>query len=281
MKKKIPYLFLLLASFTWSCEDIIDLEVPDGDVKLVVDGLLTDVDSIHTVKLSTTSPYFSGKQTPRVSGAIMYLTSSSGDTTYFIETAVGSGEYKIKYQVRDNIDYYLNIMTPDGKQYRSHEESLHRVPPIDSLYQGDEYIEEIPDFREGGYYVNLATREPEGVGDYYRWTIYINGEKVIDPFNIYVIDDRLYDGNPITDWDLVYGLQPGDRVVVHQMSISKRAYRFWYLLHIQAQNFGSPFDTPPAEIEGNLYNISDEHERVLGFFGVSRVEKDDIIIKNL
>ena len=42
MSSKI-YFSILLSLFVFtSCEDVVDLEVPDGDIQLVVDGWLTN-----------------------------------------------------------------------------------------------------------------------------------------------------------------------------------------------------------------------------------------------
>ena len=95
-----------------------------------------------------------------------------------------------------------------------------------------------------------------------------------------LVDDTWYDGNLIIDWDIVYETQPDDTVIIEQMSISKRAFNFWTLVQQQLSNFGSPFDTPPASIEGNMYNINDPDETVLGFFGVSNVSKESIVIED-
>ena len=53
---------------------------------------------------------------------------------------------------------------------------------------------------------------------------------------------------------------------------------YWILIQEQVYNQGSPFDTPPASIEGNIKSLSDPKEVVLGLFSVSRVEKDQITV---
>lgn len=274
-------LYLLLLCFLFaSCEDKIDLDVPEGPEKLVVDALLTDGDSLQTITLSRTSPYFESSRTPRVSGAQVYVTTSAGQTIIFTENPVSKGDYEAIYEMTDTtLGFVMHVKLPDGRQYESYEERLHRVSPIDSLRQSDEKYPARGDFRKEGYAGLMTTYEPSGMGDYYRWIIFVNGEKLIDPFSLIFADDRLVDGNPIIDWDIVYELQEGDTVEIHQMSISERAYHYWTLIFAQITNFGGPFSTPPATIEGNIFRVGDEEETVLGFFGVSRVSKAMMVVK--
>lgn len=278
---KLLYISLLTLIFL-SCEDKIDLDVPNGEAKLVVDGKMTNGDSLQTVTLSSTSPYFETSRTPRVSGAEVYVMTSDDERIDFVENQSRPGDYECFYGMNDTgLTFILNIITPDGIQYQSFPEKLNRVPPIDSIYQSDETrVSPGPDGIEG-YYAMIDTKEPKGRGDYYRWIIFLNGEQSISPFDLIIQDDRLVDGNEIREWDIEDELQPGDFLEIHQTSISQRAFSYWSLVFQQLTNFGSPFDTPPAPIEGNIFNVNDPDETVLGFFGVSKVEKAylNIVIK--
>ena len=263
-----------------SCEDLIQVDVPDGSTKMVVEALLYNTDSVHVIKLSTTAPYFDKNPAPRVSGAKVFILSSTGDSIAFSETMVGSGEYTAEYQLVDSTEYHLNIIRPDGRIYRSYGEKLLRVPPLE-LYQSEDYLDSISGFRPEGYYVSFRTVEPAGIGDYYRWIIFVNGEQLLTPQYFWIADDRLVDGNVIYEFPqfFVYGLQPGDSVEIWQTSISARAYNFWYLLQEQVFNSGSPFDTPPSSAKGNVICLSNPNEIVLGYFSTSSRESDGITVK--
>ena len=277
----MKWLIVILSIFSvlTACEDKIELDVPEGSKKLVVDGILNNGDSLQRITLSNTSPYFSSTITPRVSNAIVFVTSNAGDTINFTENSLSPGDYETVYKLVDStLNFNLNVILPDGNVYRSYEEKMHRVPKIDSLHQSDEKSPQQGDFREEGYIGYLNTKEPAGRGDYYRWVLFVNGQMLNDPFNLIVTDDRLVDGNVIRNWDLAYELQVGDYLEIHQMSISERAYNYWTLIFDQITNFGGPFSTPPAPVEGNIYNVNDKNETVLGFFGVSKVEKAGLLI---
>jgi len=60
--------------------------------------------------------------------------------------------------------------------------------------------------------------------------------------------------------------------LVNQQSITKSAYEYWRNINLVANQTGSIFDAPPAAVQGNLYNVNDPTETVLGYFEVSSVD---------
>ena len=180
------YISILIACLMLiSCEDKITLDVPDGVTKLVIDGTLKSTESVQKITISTTNEYFSNQPAPRVSNAVVDVSTSDGNKISFVENSIVKGQYEATLTLDSNVEYTLNVVTSNGKTYKSFSESLLRVAPIDSIYQTDSTTgsDDEDAFRKKGYVVRLSTVETPGVGDYYRWIIYINGEKEIDPFN--------------------------------------------------------------------------------------------------
>ena len=58
-------------------------------------------------------------------------------------------------------------------------------------------------------------------------------------------------------------------VEIRQSSLTPDAYRYFKLLENQTQNTGSLADTPPSPLVGNVRNLGDEHENVVGYFTAS------------
>jgi hypothetical protein len=60
-------------------------------------------------------------------------------------------------------------------------------------------------------------------------------------------------------------------VEIKQYNLSTEGYRFYKLLDLQGQKTGSLTDAPPSAIVGNIRNINNSNEVVVGFFGASEV----------
>jgi hypothetical protein len=63
-------------------------------------------------------------------------------------------------------------------------------------------------------------------------------------------------------------------VVIRQSSLSPNAYRYLKLVQDQSVNTGTLADTPPAPIKGNIENIADKSELVLGYFMANMVDEN-------
>lgn len=63
-------------------------------------------------------------------------------------------------------------------------------------------------------------------------------------------------------------------VVVQQLSLSVDAYRYYRLFADQTQNTGTLADSPPAPTAGNVRNIADDRENVVGYFSASSVSEN-------
>jgi Domain of unknown function (DUF4249) len=63
----------------------------------------------------------------------------------------------------------------------------------------------------------------------------------------------------------------GALIEIKQYSISTEGYRFYNLLALQGNKTGSLTDPPPSPIVGNIRNINNPQEAVVGFFGASSV----------
>ena len=59
MKKNIIFLILVVFStLVWSCEEVIDIDVKNGEEQLVVDAWLTNITDNQSVTLTLSQPYF-------------------------------------------------------------------------------------------------------------------------------------------------------------------------------------------------------------------------------
>jgi hypothetical protein len=274
--KAIKLLLLSFSLMLFACEDKVDLNLPDGDAKLVVDGMFSNEDS-SVIVLSMSTPYFKDGQTPRVSGAQVMITSNDSDTLLLNEDQQNAGNYITHVPGVVGKEYTLHITLATGEQFTSISERMNRIPPIDSIYYLDKDEVDEP-FLEDGFVVLIDTQEPEGLGDYYRWTFELNGVPQSEPEHLFYAEDELVDGNYISEIAVAYELVPGDEVVVRQLSITQRAFNFLSILQQQI-DVGGPFDAPPAPVKGNVFNNNSKKNDALGFFNVSGVSKASIVIR--
>lgn len=275
--KKLSIIFPLALLFLWGCQDVIDLQLPDGETQLVVDGWLTNLEGEKTVKLSLSANYFSNEPNPGVSGAQVILYNEEGPVDTLRESPEKAGTYLTDFTGVIGQTYHLLIRTPDKKEYASQPQELREVAPITDISY--EYVDDNP-FLDPGYYIRISSYEPAGLGDYYRWRQLINGVYQNTPFDIVIASDEFVDGNDIINFEV--GTQPlevGDTCRIEQHIISKEAFDFLFLVRDQTAFVGSIFDSPPAPIRGNIYNIKDPEDRPLGFFGVSGVSTAEIVVE--
>ncbi len=284
MKKLITYIFILLGFFTFiSCEDKIELDVPEGPKRLVVEGSMTTGDGPQKVRVTKTYDYNSNEDAiPFISDATVKILDNQGNS--FPLTYTSEGVYETDASVKGVVgnEYTLQIITAEGKEYKSTAQMMNRVSPIDTLTNFHNEELEAGDFFDIGYYAAIEFKEYAGVGDFYRWKLYVNDSLQTGENNITVqTDERLSpEGVEFTGEDFVFQgrtLDVGDVVYVEQVAITSGEYEFWEEMLRQARNNGGPFDTPPAPIQGNILNVNDTKEVVIGFFGANNITKSNVM----
>lgn len=272
--KNIIFSIFFLALFITACQDVVELDLPDGDTLLVIDGWITNQEGEKQVLLTATANYFNNTTTPKVSNALVILYNENGVVDTLQEKE--AGQYITEHVGKIGSKYHLYIRTAAGEEYESLPELLRFVPEIDSIYY--EFKEETA-FQEEGYYVKIDTYEPQGVGDHYRWRKYANEKYLNTPFELLFATDQFVDGNPIIGFEVnIEPLKLGDRFKVEQMSISQAAYDFLLQLQAQTAFVGSLFDTPPSALKGNVKRIDKSGNDALGFFGAAAVSEAAILI---
>jgi len=266
---------LLLLPLVWiGCQDVIELDLPEGETLFVIDGQITDLPGRTFVKLSESVPYFSDDVNPPVEGAIVVLLENGIAVDTLREDS--AGVYTSPWVGSVNSEYSIEIERLDGRRYSSQSEVLPRVPPIDSLYY--RYETDLQ-FLEDGYYAYFATQELPGGPEYYRWKYYFNNEYQNTPFDIQIADDAFVDGNYILDFAVSFDpFEVGDTVVVEQYSSTRAYFAYWTLISTQVAQIGGPFDPPPAPIIGNMTRSDGVNEVVLGFFSAHGLSTAETII---
>jgi hypothetical protein len=283
--KKLIIPFILLAAFLTSCEDVIDIELSSEDKGFyAIEAKITTLDE-PTVRLSKAQPVSAEQNVLAVSEA--HVTVRDNATPANIVILVESSETKGLYIVPEGIDYYGNtnreytVTIETGDVTMTASDFLYPVEPIDS-------IRVWPSMRGDKRFLGIFTYgwEKPGLGDYYKWDIFINDTLLNQAEYIFIADDALVDGNYVdgleifTDFtpphsDIESQLKYMDVVQVKQQSLSQFGFEYYY--QVLNQSFGgNMFSVPPANIPGNF--TSSDGKEVLGFFVAQDVSVSNAVV---
>jgi hypothetical protein len=69
-------------------------------------------------------------------------------------------------------------------------------------------------------------------------------------------------------------------ILVHEYALTAEAYKFWSSLKKNTEQLGSIFDAEPSQLAGNIHNIADATEPVIGYISTSTVQSKRIFIAN-
>lgn len=307
----IPLLTIFLAGLT-ACIDPIDTGSAQIEPKLVVDGLITNLPGPYTVKLGQSEPYDNASLTRAVANATVYVMDDLGNRFDFTEGTRGTYQTdSLSFQGQPGRTYTLNIRTDTGKEYQSQPQFLQASPPVDTVFS--RFVEEISASGIANEYfeVYLKTQDVAGERNFYRWKwahyeslkycrqTYFHDEENNINYRLYsfccepcwkisrcnncidLANDQFTDGRSVERLitKIPYDSREDYFMIIEQYALSEKAYRFWNSVVSQTNNTGGIFDNPPASIPGNIVNINDEEEQVLGLFLASGATRKSVYVK--
>lgn len=264
--KKLIYIGIL-ALLTSSCEDVIDLELPTSEPKLVIEASINwlkgTTGNEQEIKLSLSAPYFD-TEIPPVNGAIVNITDSNNNTFQFLEEG-NSGIYKNDTFI-PIIDQVYNLSISYQGEIYTATETLKSVSEIDYVEQNNNGGFSGEETELKAFYTDPANEE-----NYYFFE-FISNIPVIPSLEVY--KDEFVDGNQIFGFYTEEDLQQGDNVIIRIYGISQRFYDYMFILLQQnSEEGGGPFETQPATVRGNCINQTNPERFPLGYFRLSEVDE--------
>ncbi|WP_367209238.1 DUF4249 family protein [Sphingobacterium sp. R2] len=242
---------IAVALFTLgSCEDKIDLELPENTGQLVITADLMVSDQQHEISIQKVVSIKDSLFSP-ITDAEVSVKNMQNNRTYMFQ-AGADGLYTNKtLRLQEKVTYQLQVKTADGREIQG----VSKVPSyvdVDSIGLSERII-----FTDTIYYPTLVFIDPPEKGNYYKYKMSVNGGKLrfIDVFN-----DKYNNGlevqHDIVDRDR--DLKVGDRVRILRQCIDVGAYNYWN--SFQMINPGSASPSNP---------ISNLSNNALGYFSVS------------
>jgi hypothetical protein len=272
--KKLTYISLLLVSFIFSsCEKVIDVSLENGEPRLVVEASINwfaDTDgSEQSIKLSTTTDYFSNT-IPPVSGATVFITNSTAQVFTFLEEET-PGTYKCHDFVPVVNETYTLTVIRDGETYTSTEKLLNT--PI---------IKRVEQKNDGGILgqdIEVKFFFDDIVNETNHYFLKINDPyKVIPEYG--VLEDKFFENNEMFSLYFSDEFKSGDTLKFTLNSVTLNYYNYMNILLAQTgTNSAGPFSTPTSTVRGNIVNQTNFNNFALGYFRLSKTEVEEYIIE--
>lgn len=263
--KKAIYLAVLGLLGLCSCEDVIEVDLPNEAPRLIVDGLIR-VDKSQEyidveITMRETTNFFEDNLPTQVESAVIAygVPDQFGDLTSLAfsslaEREPGSGVYipdpnfssdqRIRAAAAQPGVVFILQVTHKGRNYFARTEYAPTIP-LDNLEQGDDTL-----FDEDETEMIVTFTDIPDQNNYYVFDFGF-GEFL-------ALDDQFFQDQQF-QFSYFYQtkLNPGDQVNVSILGATQEFYNYVDLLVEQTQNDGGVFQTPISTARGNVFDVTD------------------------
>lgn len=266
--------------------------VTDDEVNfLVVDGFVNTSDHTVDVILSRALVLWKVASPKPETDAQVILEEKSGNSYPLNELPQGKYTFS-SAEITAGKEYRLYIRTQSGEEYRSQYITPLQSPPISS-------VNWVPG--EDGVYITVDTHDNANQTHYYRWdfvetwsyrSAFASDYKLEGGVpKLRSAEERIYQcyksvpsvkintatttrlsEDRIDNYEITF-IQAGTQkisdiysILVTQYALSKTAYEYWEQLKKNTETLGSLFDPQPSRVSGNIQNINNQSESVIGYF---------------
>lgn len=283
---------LIVLAIGTNCISPVDFDVENIGGRLVVSGRISTMKGRSYVEVGKTS---SKERLPEpVSGAIVRVTDETGTTSSFFEKS--PGVYRLDTEGIPGRTYHLTVLY-DDRTYQSTPEILMEYVSSDSISYSfrSETNADPGGIQTAGTFIDLFAHgsSPINLESIIRWEteeVYVilptatpgSGPppspcyitQNADPQRIAMLNRTNLLSNEIKDHRIAsrvldQSFHTRHYFNVYHSSITQEAYDYWRKVDVVANQNGTIFSQPPAEVVGNLRNIDDSNEKVIGYFQTS------------
>ncbi|GAB3646328.1 hypothetical protein GCM10028791_06350 [Echinicola sediminis] len=267
MKRYIYSLLFLTISFT-ACEEVIQLDLDTAAPRIVIEGAVTDQQGPYTVRVSESVGFYEDNVFPGISGAYVEISDEMGNVDVLEEVAEGVYQ-TTSIQGQRGVNYQLTVQV-NGQTFQAESRMQEVQVGIDSLAFR---FEEESLLYDEGYYFRAHFEDPEGLGNYYSFNVWVNGELYVFDFdgeeieddNFWLYEDKYTDGNA-QDYDFPHTLKQGDEVYVELRHLNRSTYDYFRTV-VEVIDGGGVAPSNP------LSNFGDSALGYFGAFSVTSIEE--------
>ena len=307
LERILILLILLFAALAQCRKPYIPAVLVKADKYLVVDGFInSSPGGITTIILSRTKKLTDTVVNIPEQGAQVAIQSAAGNS-YALQETGANGRYVSDVLTLDNKGQYKIVITTAGNnQYQSDLISVKQTPPIDSIV-----------WRQDNKGINLYanTHDPLNNTRYYRWQYIQTWEYHSQLETVWGVENGIaYLRTPEQQVHVCYTTTPSssiltgtsaslaqDRIsdallgniaqndstlnyrssfLVQQYALTPAAYFYWQIIKKNSEELGSLFDLQPSQLEGNIHNINNAGEPVVGYISATNLQEKRIFINN-
>ena len=281
--------FVLLLS---SCLTPIDIPTERIGNRLVVSGQVSTIPDQNIIQLSVTAEV--ARLPFPLSGATVTLFDDGRGTFAYEEDFNNLGTYILNgISGAPGRTYQIQIILPTDEVYESKPEKMADSAGEISTYFGvakEDYVDSEGTVSKQPF-IKIYANSRLAQDTYTKWTVdeafILSPTDFPDPFGFtpppcFIEQNAdpqritLFNGTEVKALS-IDELLVSSRIIdfsfwerhyftTYQSALTKEAFEYWRKVNVLANQKGSIFDTPPAEINGNLFNVSKPSEKVYGYF---------------
>jgi hypothetical protein len=303
--KRLIYLSVMGAMIiAFGCKKAFNPTVETTDLNiLVVEGMINTGTDSTIIKLNRTVPI--GNINTAAPEAKAIVTVETAQATVLTLTEKTKGIYVAPPTSLDNTKQYrLRIKTSVGKVYLSDLVDAKVTPPIDSvgfLVKGDklQIYTNTHDATNKTRYYRYSFRETWQFNAKYNSGYISNGKAIIGRTNAeriytcYSSDTLAYtliNSTAALTQDVAFQVPVNVidatsekisvkySILLRQQGLTKDAYAFYENLKKNTESLGSIFDAQPSQLTGNIHNVANAAEPVIGYMTAGTTQQKRIFI---
>ena len=292
MRNNLIFIFLF---FLLGCTEAIELDTSGVGRQIFIYGSINNSDLPQRVEVRATTSILN-RSNP-LDGITVTLKDNIGGNGRYRQVAAGLYELiPSTINVFPGLDYWIEVTLLDGTTYRSVPETMPLSTATDSLnfnFVRETRLSELGvEIEENFINITATTQLVKGADPIYlRWDVtetfilfptdfpdafnsvplpYYFTQKP-DPQRINLFNGENFSSNNLSRRILAvkeidYSFLAKHFFTVTVSSTSREAFDFWNQIDVVSNSAGSIFDIPPAKVRGNIFNVEDPTEEVLGYF---------------